>query len=558
MALDGIFLHHLKNEIADFAVGSRVDKIYQPSKDELVLSLRKREGSRRLLLSCNADAARIHFTERPPENPSKPPMLCLLFRKRLTGAWVTAVTQDSLERIVRISFDATDELGEKHAYAVIIEIMGRYSNIIFIDENNKVIDAFRRVDESKSQVREILPGVTYTAPPKQDKLSIFTDDIDDIKAKITSAPKGLYKGAMDTLMGVSPIICREIENGLGVDELKQNAENPVPTAVIIDTPKDFAFMEIHQYGDLAALRTFPTFSELLDYFYYEKVRVMRIKSRSAELFKTLGTLRERAVRKTIARENELEECRDKETYRLFGDLISSNQYRLEKGAPYYDLENYYDENKTVRIPADVALTPSQNAQKYYKEYRKKQIAETKLEDFIASARAEAAYFETVIDALTRAETDSEITEIKQELAAQGYIKNARGAKEKVKKLEPMRFKTRDGFDVFVGRNNSMNDRLTMKTAKNYDTWFHTQACPGSHVICATSGAEITDGAIHDCAVIAAYYSSARESSNVAVDYTIVKNIRKPNGAKPGFVVYDTYKTEFVTPTREETEVLRNE
>lgn len=558
MALDGIFLYHLKNEIADFAVDSRVDKVYQPSSDELVVSLRSREGSKRLLMSCNADSARIHFTDYPPENPAKPPMFCLMLRKRLMGAWITSVEQENLERIVKINFSGTDELGDKRRYSLIIEIMGRYSNIIFVDENNKIIDSMKRVDENKSQVRAVLPNVTYTAPPAQNKLNIFADDINEIRQRIRQSDKGLYKACMDTIKGISPIVCREFENGLSLDAFKSQAQNPVPTLVMLDTPKDFAFIDIRQYGSLAEIKHYYSFSQLLDYFYYERVRLMRIKARSADLFKRLTTLQERAVRKAANREKELEECRDKETYKVFGDLINANLYRLEKGQPYYDLENFYDDNKPVRIPSDMFLTPAQNAQKYYKEYRKKQIAQTKLSAFIDEANSEALYFESVIDALSRAETDAEITEIKEELSAGGYIKKSADKRKNKKSLNPMKFKTRDGFRVLVGRNNLMNDRLTMKTAKNYDTWFHVQDSAGSHVICETSGTEITDEAIHDCAVIAAYFSKARESSNVAVDYTLVKNIKKPNGAKFGFVVYDPYKTEFATPTLEEVEGLRDE
>ncbi len=558
MALDGIFLYHLKNEIAQFAIDSRVDKIHQPSKDEIIINLRSRQGSKKLLLSCNADAARIHFTEFPPENPAKPPMFCLLLRKRLAGAWVTDIEQDNLERILKINFSGTDELGDKTNYSLIIEIMGKYSNIIFVGKDGKIIDSMKRVDENKSHIREILPGVTYVAPPKQDKLNIFTDDIEKIREKIAQSRKGMYKAVMEAIKGVSPIICREFEYGLTLDEFKKQAQNPTPTVVFTDAPKDFAFIDIKQYDNLATINHYDTFSQLLDYFYYERVRLMRIKARSADLFKTVTTLQERAVRKAINRTQELEDCKDKETYKLFGDLIAANMYRLEKGVPYYDLENYYDNNKLVRIPADIMLTPSQNSQKYYKEYRKKQVAESKLNEFINEANDEAHYFESVIDSLSRAETDGEITAIKAELASQGYIKKGNDKKKEQKALKPMHFKTRDGFDVYVGRNNIMNDKLTMKTAKNYDTWFHVQSAAGSHVICETSGNQISDGAIHDCAVIAAYFSKARESSNVAVDYTLVKNVRKPNGAKPGFVVYDPYKTEFATPTIDEVESLKDE
>lgn len=558
MALDGIFLYHLKNEIAQFAIDSRVDKIHQPSKDEIIINLRSRQGSKKLLLSCNADAARIHFTEFPPENPAKPPMFCLLLRKRLAGAWVTDIEQDNLERILKINFSGTDELGDKTNYSLIIEIMGKYSNIIFVGKDGKIIDSMKRVDENKSHIREVLPGVTYVAPPKQDKLNIFTDDIEKIREKIAQSRKGMYKAVMEAIKGVSPIICREFEYGLTLDEFKKQAQNPTPTVVFTDVPKDFAFIDIKQYDNLATINHYDTFSQLLDYFYYERVRLMRIKARSADLFKTVITLQERAVRKAINRTQELEDCKDKETYKLFGDLIAANMYRLEKGVPYYDLENYYDNNKIVRIPADIMLTPSQNSQKYYKEYRKKQVAESKLNEFINEANDEADYFESVIDSLSRAETDGEITAIKAELASQGYIKKGNDKKKEQKSLKPMHFKTRDGFDVYVGRNNIMNDKLTMKTAKNYDTWFHVQSAAGSHVICETSGNQISDGAIHDCAVIAAYFSKARESSNVAVDYTLVKNVRKPNGAKPGFVVYDPYKTEFTTPTIDEVESLKDE
>lgn len=558
MALDGIFLYHLKNEIAQFAIDSRVDKIHQLSKDEIIINLRSRQGSKKLLLSCNADAARIHFTEFPPENPAKPPMFCLLLRKRLAGAWVTDIEQDNLERILKINFSGTDELGDKTNYSLIIEIMGKYSNIIFVGKDGKIIDSMKRVDENKSHIREVLPGVTYVAPPKQDKLNIFTDDIEKIREKIAQSRKGMYKAVMEAIKGVSPIICREFEYGLTLDEFKKQAQNPTPTVVFTDAPKDFAFIDIKQYDNLATINHYDTFSQLLDYFYYERVRLMRIKARSADLFKTVTTLQERAVRKAINRTQELEDCKDKETYKLFGDLIAANMYRLEKGVPYYDLENYYDNNKIVRIPADIMLTPSQNSQKYYKEYRKKQVAESKLNEFINEANDEANYFESVIDSLSRAETDGEITAIKAELASQGYIKKGNDKKKEQKSLKPMHFKTRDGFDVYVGRNNIMNDKLTMKTAKNYDTWFHVQSAAGSHVICETSGNQISDGAIHDCAVIAAYFSKARESSNVAVDYTLVKNVRKPNGAKPGFVVYDPYKTEFATPTIDEVESLKDE
>lgn len=557
MALDGIYLHHIKNEIEKFVVGARIEKIHQPSKEELVITIRSREGAKKLLLSCNADSARIHFTDYAPENPAKPPMLCMLFRKRLTGARITSVTQDGLERIVKINLDATNELGDLVKYSIIIEIMGRYSNIILVDENEVIVDALKRVDQSKSKVRWIMPNEKYVAPPRQDKLNIFSDDIDLIKSRLAESSKTPAKAFQDVVMGVSPVICREYEDGVSLDEIKSYAENPTPVIIYNEKPFDFTFMPIKQYGSLVTFKYFDTFSELLDFFFYEKVRVDRIKNRSGELFKTLQNLHERAVRKAINRNNELEECKDKEKYKIFGDLIATNQYALQKGAPFYDLENYYDENNIVRIPADVTLTPSQNAQKYYKEYRKKQVAETKLVDFIRQANEEAEYLNTVMDSLSRAETDAEITAIKAELADMGYLKrrSVKNAKNQ-KTLKPLEFESEEKFRIFVGRNNVMNDKLTLKTAKNYDLWFHVKDAAGSHVVIQNDGREFTDKVIREAALLAAYNSAAGASSNVAVDYTIIKNVKKPAGAKPGMVIYVDYKTEFVTPDLQEIERIK--
>lgn len=554
MALDGIFLHHLRNEIANGAIGSRIDKIHQPSKEEVILTMRSREGSKKLLLSCRADSARIHFTEFAPENPAKPPMFTMLLRKLLQGARLDDVVQHSLERVLELHFAGTNELGDKTKYVLIIEIMSRYSNIILTDSDGKIIDSVRRITGEQSSVRTILPGVSYVAPPPQDKLDIFTASVAEIADRMRRSGLSVAKAAQNAIMGVSPIVCRELENGVTLEELKKYAEDPVPTVVIQDTPKDFSFMPIRQYGDLMKSKIFDSCSKLLDYFYYERVRLARIKSRSSELFKQLTTMQERAVRKAENRRRELIACHDKDKYRMYGDLIMSNLWQLTKGSPYYEVENFYGDGERIRIPANAALTPSANAQKYYKEYRKKQVAEQKLTGFIQEADSEAAYFETVLDALTRAETDSEISAIKNELSDGGYLKR-RNREKSPKALKPLEFVSRDGFRILVGRNNVMNDKLTLKTAAKDDVWFHTKDTPGCHVIVQTEGKKITDGAVHDAALLAAYNSKARSSSNVPVDYTFAKFVKKPSGAKPGKVIYTDYKTEYVTPTAEEIERL---
>ena len=557
MALDGIFLHLLKNEIWSSLSGARVDKIYQPSKDELLFTFRTYDGVRKLMLSSRADSARIHLTEMFAENPKNQPMLTMLLRKKLGGARLSEIKQDGFERILTLVFDAKDELGDPVKYSLIIEIMGRHSNIILVDENNVIIECVKRIDETKSSVREVLPGLHYELPPAQKKMNILSDSIKDIDKAMSAAGVSKSKAASSVLQGISPIVARELEYGMGLYDLRDSIANPKPTVVIIDKPKDFTFFVPKQYGGLAEYKSFDTCSELIDYYFFETVKLERIKQRSNDLFKSLTTLQERAVRKAVNRKNELEECKDKEQLKIYGDLINANLYSLQKGAPFYDLQDFYNNNELVRIPADVTLTPVQNAQKYYKEYRKKQVAETKLLGFIKQAEEEAQYLESVIDELSRAETDSEITAIKSELHTAGFIKNRGVKKNREKKLPPKKYISTDGFTILVGRNNVQNDELTLKTAKNYDMWFHVKDAAGCHVIAVSDKAKpFTDKLIREASMLAAFNSKAHASSNVAVDYTIVKNVHKPNGAKPGMVIYDNYNTEYVTPTEKELSEVR--
>lgn len=557
MALDGIYLSLLKNEIKKKTVDSRVDKIYQPSKDELLFTMRGRNGAVKLLLSAKADCPRILITQHSGENPKKPPMLTMLLRKLLGGARLTDITQDGFERILSLHFDAKNELGDPVQYKLIIEIMSRYSNIILVDKDDKIIECIKRIDALKSSVRQVLPGLKYIAPPPQHKMNILTEDIAEIQRAADVLDMKKNKAYSQVLQGVSPIVCRELEYGMTLQELKNCIENPVPTVVITDKPKDFTFFEPKQYGSLCTYRTFNTFSELVDFYYYEQVRLDRIKQRSRDLFHHLEILQERAVRKAENRRQELAECHDKEKLRVYGDLINANLHRLVKGSLYYDLENFYDENKAIRIPADPTLSPGQNAQKYYKEYRKKQIAETKLYDFITEAKQEAEYLDSVIDSLTRAETDSEITAIRTELYDSGFLTKRSDKNSNAKKLKPKKYISPEGFIIYVGRNNVQNDALTLKKAKNYDLWLHVKDVPGSHVIIESiKDKPFTDLVIRQGAMLAAANSKAAASSNIAVDYTTVKNVKKPNGAKPGMVIYDNYNTEYVTPNEKELSEVR--
>ena len=552
MALDGVFLYLLRNEIKEQLQGFRVDKIYQPSREELLFTFRTFDGTKKLLFSARPESARVQITNQFVENPKQPPMLTMLLRKHLSGAKLKDIIQDGFERILTFVFDATNELGDPVTFRLIIEIMGRHSNIILVNEDGIIVECVKKIDEYVSSYREVLPGIKYVLPPQQNKMNVLTDEKYKIEAAINSQNMKKSKAVSEVLQGISPIVAREIEFGMSIGELRTHIKNPQPTVVILDGPKDFTYFVPKQYGSLCEYKSFDSFSQLIDYFYYEQVRFERIKQRSNDLFRHLTTLQERAVRKAVNRRHELEDCKNKEELKIYGDLINANLYRLEKGSLFYDLENFYDNNEIVRIPADPTLTPTQNAQKYYKEYRKKQIAETKLNDFISQAEDEAKYLDSVIDMLSRAQTDSEISAIRAELYKAGFLNRRIDKKNKPKKLEPKKFISSEGFIIRVGRNNVQNDELTLKLSKNYDLWFHVKDAPGSHtVVEAVKDKPFTDKLIREAAMLAAANSKAASSSNVAVDYTIIKNVHKPNGAKFGMVIYDTYKTEYVTPNEEE-------
>lgn len=579
MALDGITLGLVKNELKSYILGSKIDKIHQPSKNELVFILRTRNGGYRLYLSCDGQSPRVHLTRYNLENPKTPPMLCMLLRKRLCGATLVDIKQVNNDRILILEFDGTTEIGDKTKYYVICEIMGQRSNIILCDNDYSIIDAVKRVDEEKSTVREILPGLKYELPPMQEKCNILTDDALDIVNKILSIPeKLLSKAILECVEGFSPIVAREVAYRTVFDDkqvgLLSNIENERLTNEIetikreicnneflllnsVDgVPFDFSFTNIRQYGNSLDKKSYNSISELLDDFYFEKDKINRTKRKAADLFKLLNSAIERTSRKINNRRLELEKSVNREQIRIYAELIMANQYRLIEKSSVYKLENYYDDNKIIEIPVNPALSPLQNAQKFFKEYKKAANAEKMLYSLIDEGEQELIYLDTVLDNLTRAETERDISEIREELEQGGYIKKRKGYKNKKEKpLPPLEFMSSDGFKILVGRNNIQNDILTLKTAMNYDMWLHIQKYSGSHTIIIADKKDITDTTIYEAACIAAYYSKVQNSSSVAVDYTLVKNVRKPVGSKPGKVIYNTYNTIYVTPQKELIEKL---
>ena len=580
MALDGITLGLVKKELECYLIGSKIDKVHQPSKNELVFIMRTRNGAYRLYLSCDGQSPRVHMTRYNLENPKVPPMLCMLLRKRLSGATLTNIKQVQNDRILIFEFDGTTDIGDKTKYYVICEIMGQRSNIIFCDIDYKIIDAVKRIDEEKSSVREILPGLKYELPPIPEKCNVLTDSTANVVEAILNKPeKMLSKAILDTVEGVSPIVSREIayrtvfgdkQVSLLLDIEKERLLAEIETvkseifgnkffmlSSVDNVPFDFSFADIRQYGTALIKKEYDSISELLDDFYFEKDKINRIKRKASDLFKILNNAVERTSRKINNRRVELEKSENREQLRIFAELITANQYRLTEKSSVYTVENYYDNCNTIDIPVNPALTAQQNAQKYFKEYKKATNAEKLLHNLIEEGKQELIYLDTVLDNLSRADSDREISEIREELEKGGYVKTQKGNKQKKEKpLPPIEFKSSDGFTILVGRNNVQNDILTLKTAKNYDMWLHVQKHAGSHTVIIADKKEITETAIFEAACIAAYHSKAKDSSSVAVDYTLIKNVKKPAGAKPGKVIYNTYNTIYVTPKKELIEKLK--
>lgn len=579
MPFDGGFLHKIAQELEPM-IGARVDKIGQPNRDCIVLHLHNRGPVQRLVILAGA-APRLHFSAIPIEYPATPPMFCLLLRKHLGGGRLTGVTQQGLDRILTLHFEAANELGDRASFRLVCELMGRQGNLVLVGENGKVIDAIHRVDFAASESRPLLSGLEYLYPPRQDKLDLtVTSPLDAADRLLNGADLPLSKALLAVLEGASPLICRELSYRIAPGDPLISALSPVQRATVSavlgewaaalapagGTPlllggekPDFTFLPQTQYEGTAVTQTpYPTCSELLEEFYRLKTGSEGVKLAGEGLRRQVASIHERLLRKRAIRLQELEKSAGREQLRLYGDLLSANLYRLQKGMTALSCEDYTapEPYPTVVIPLDARLTPSRNVQKYYTEYRKAANAETVLRRLIAECEDEITYISSVEEALRRATTEGDLLEIREELRQQGYLKTLtpKGQKPLQKRrggtLPPLRYRSSDGYTILCGRNNLQNDQLTLKTAHGSDLWFHIQKQPGSHVVLLTDGTpleELPDRTIEEAAMLAACNSSERESSRVPIDYTLVKNIKKPNGARPGMVIYETYYTMLTTP-----------
>ncbi len=577
MPFDAIFMTALAGELREKLVGGKVDKLYQPARDEAVLHMRAGRENVRLLISASPSHPRAQLTKAPRENPETPPMFCMLLRKYFTGARLLELTQPSMERLLDFRFETLDELGDRVERRLVLECIGRKSNLIMLDGAGRITDCMRRADGDLSAKRPVMPGLYYTPPEPTGRLDPLAMAPEELRSFVlANAPEGdgQDKWLLEQFNGLSPLIARELAfqgegTGEGLAERfcqlmdRVRAGEFTPTVLVRDgRPIDFTFMPVLQYGPGVELKRYPTFSQLLDDFYEQKEAQERVKQRGQDFIRSVTQARNRTAKKIANQEGDLARSVDRETLRQYGDIITTNFYQMRKGQSVLRAQNYYDpECREVDVPLDPLLTPQQNAAKYYKDYKKAQKAEEMLTIQLEKNRTELSYLDSVLQMITLSEGDRDLQEIRQELMDNGYLKQHRRkmtAKGRVKVVhaKPMEFKSSAGLTILVGKNNSQNDRLTLKDADKRDLWLHAQKLHGSHVILKTGGEPPDEQSLTEAAMLAAWFSQGKESGQVPVDYTPVKVVKKPAGAKPGYVIYNTYRTVYVTPSEELVKRLR--
>lgn len=583
MAFDAGMLACTLAELRRTAQGARVEKVYQPERDEIILQMRSLEGGKRLLLNAGSGTGRIGFTEIPKQNPQNPPMFCMLLRKYLQGAKLSAVTQLPFDRVAFLEFETRDEMGFDCRRYLIAELMGKYSNLIFADGDKKVIAALRTSDFSTESLRPLIPGMIYTPPPAQNKEDPLTVSRERLAQLWQDAipEKECDKFLVASLTGVAPVVAREIVfratghtdtplrycffediwRELSAVVCRIRKETFEPCLILREgKPVEYSFFPLTQYSD-AECRTLPSAGALFDIWFDKRDRETRVHQRAADILRLLTNAESRLQRKLEAQRRELADCEQGMAYKKAGDLITANLYRLQRGDRMAELEDYEDmrEDGTfgiLRIELDSRLTPAANAQRYYKKYNKAKNAKVELTRQIALGEEERAYLYTVFEALTRAENPDDLTEIRDELYRAGYASRMKTyIAHKAKTPTVLRFVTPDGKKILCGKNNVQNEYITHRLAEKNDYWFHAKQVPGSHVLLVTEGEEPTDSDFTVAAQIAAYYSKA-EGDHIAVDYTLAKHVKKPANGKPGMVIYHTNWTAYVTPDGEEIAKLR--
>lgn len=573
MALDGIYLHSLINEIKATILNCRVDKINQPEKDEIILNFKVNRKNKRLLISASSNYSRINFIDEAKENPSQPPIFCMILRKYLNTATLINVRQIDSDRIVILDFESTDEIGFNSVYSLVVEIMGRHSNITLVRQRDGLImDCIKHISSEVNTFRVLYPGTAYVYPPKSEKLNAFNLSCEEFE-KITKekySEKALDSNFFSsTITGVSKYLSQEIFYRITTEKVDFSKENlreifkftseffkdimnnnlSLASYAENGSPKDYHCVKLTKLiAEDYNVKEFSSPSELVETYYFQKDKIDRLNARSYDLQRIVNNNLERNHKKIAILKATLKECEDKQKYNLYGELIISNIYALKKGDKVAEVLNYYSEDSSyITIPLNENKTPAENAQSYFKKYNKLKKSEENASVQIKLAEEEDLYLQSVLTNILNVDNYTEINDIKNELIETGYITFRKSAKDKkVKESKPLHFISSDGFDIYVGKNNIQNDYLTLKFASKNDLWFHTKNIPGSHVIVKANG-EVPETTLLEAATLAAFYSKAKNSSKVPVDYTEIKNIRKMSGAKPGMVIYYTNKTIYATP-----------
>lgn len=581
MAFDGIVTKSVVEEMKTLLIGGRIDKVYQQERDEILLLIYSNGTNYRLLLSSSSNNPRMYITKYSKKNPQTPPMFCMVLRKHLIGGKVLDIRQHLMDRVVLIDVSCLDEFGESSKNTLVIEIMGKHSNIILIDnDSKKILDSIKKVSISMSRVRQILPGLEYQYPPEGEKISPLDLSEDNFNnfLSLEKPNTKVFKFFYFNYLGLSPIISREIcfranvdidipldkLNPLQIDNLYSSFYSMVddiknnkysPQYILDESDEIMAFhsLDINQYGDRQKL-TFGSPSSLLDSVFKQKDTSDRVNQKSQAIKKTIGTKLDRALNKLSKQKTSLLESKDREKYKVYADLISANSHSIGRGLKTVELQNFYDENMDLlQIPLDHKVSPIENAQKYYKRYSKLKTAENLLKRQIPQTQNEILYLENVLTNIDNSTEVEDLDEIKEELVLEGYIKAKKDKKNKNKKTKlskPHHYISKDGFDIYVGKNNRQNDQLTLKFAHKDDLWLHVKDMPGSHVIIRKDNKEIPDSTLEEAGVLAAFYSKAKNSNNVAVDFTEKRNVRKTRNAKPGMVIYDNFKTMNIDPRKD--------
>ena len=558
MPLDSICTAALVQELKASIEGARIDKIQQPERSMLLFSIRVNGENKRLLLAAGTGNARVHVTQSGFENPAEPPMFCMLMRKHLTGARILSVDQPDRERMIELTMDCRDEMGIAAKKRLMVEMFGRSSNMVLVAEDGRILDCLRRVDYAGDISRRLLPGMIYRYPPKQNKLAFWEADDEQFDSLLSRADPDMPadRWLLDHISGLSPLICRELAARGGgqlagireqLFELRSRVlSGDMHPYMLLQSgkPMDFSFMPITQYGDAITEERFSSFSELLDAFYSRRDREEQQRRRSHELMHSVKTSRDRLLRKLVEQKEELRRTENKETVRRNAELITANMYRLKKGEREAVCEDYYQENcPQIRIPLDPLKTPQQNAAALFKKYNKLKGAEQHLTILIGQGEQQLEYLNSVLEEIERAESEKDLSDIRRELTAAGFLRTLKGTRiDRGKAQAPLRYVSDDGLEILVGRSNVQNDELTTKIARRTDYWLHTQKVHGSHVILRCDGLEPPARSLEQAASLAVYHSQARGGGKTPVDYTMVRFVRKPSGALPGKVLYTDYKT----------------